>query len=655
MMRYVQFVVLGVLLSLTAGGGAMAAPINCGSFMAYDKQDLMKIDAAKGSNCIARGWDPPANWRPENGEGYLPYNAVNSNVQAPESPPGARGAKASVSRDVIKKTCGFPPRVQTPIALLTSLANKLTSSAMSQLSQSVGIPPGTCLDFIANLYMDKNGATNSSPPTAPISASTACPAESDTTGDYGERQTISAIGTLAPTCGGMMPLSASNIALNANADSMVATEDGSFNLWLYRRVGASWVPVLDGVALPRYLCKPVMLSESSDITYVKSMDLTPPVAQMITYNPGVGYISLRLQSRATMDANFIPAYDETQPERYLIIPVDGTGTPKLPAAGECPDESTYSSTILMRQDIFAHSDELTSSCSGLNYGPTVQNHYEKTCSAGKLVGTSCQDDSGAVVGKIIYKDHWVNWCPADASHPDGYEAINGACPGTDAMKTLLANSSQQGCAQGKLSGGTCVDDAGNSIGAPITITGGSCPAASDSSCDLTTIYPSGSCSNKVQFGVIGRPTLYVLPGSSAKIESITGRTAFMATTNGPSTLYMPSQSIFDLQPSAPPITFNEGGTVYQPDGSVLIMNGLAVINPSSRIVVMPKGGNLVSATGIQQATFNDNDGYRLIGSGMISVKAGRSVLIPPGYTFPTMPQIGTQSPYIRLPADRIQD
>ena len=34
----------------------------------------------------------------------------------------------------------------------------------------------------------------------------------------------------------MMPLSASNIALNANADSMVATEDGSFNLWLYRRV-----------------------------------------------------------------------------------------------------------------------------------------------------------------------------------------------------------------------------------------------------------------------------------------------------------------------------------------------------------------------------------------------------------------------------------
>lgn len=316
-MRRFSLVILAAGLAASAPAGAV---VNCAAFLNADCRKDLSMDPAEVQECISRGFDAPITCRKDEGKSAGVRVQGSSGfqygtVQAPENPPGAMGAKPSVSMSTIQRSFGFPPWPGFPCKL-----------------------PGG-IDLCAA------GLT----PSKPVDPNDPCPARSDTSGLFGAKQPLKA-GTTPLNCGGAVPLTTYELTLNKSPDQLATTEFGSFYLWLYESNGSEYKMVTPkAVQLPTILCKekidPVtgraMVDTITHKTlYLRSVDLTPPIAQMITYSSTSPSLTLRLQPRdaeamsdpatVTQWKKLKPPYNEGDPEKLLVIPIVGSSL-KMPS------------------------------------------------------------------------------------------------------------------------------------------------------------------------------------------------------------------------------------------------------------------------------------------------------------------------------------
>lgn len=587
MMRTTHIAML-IMVGLVAGTGMRveaAAQVDCEQVLTGERNNTIQINPNDINSCMMRGWDPPVKWRPKDGRGAgtrvggaggFSYGAI----QAPENPPGRQRANASVSRNTITRGCNFPPRVQIGIP------------------PKVSMPAGSCLDFLNDVFKDNGGAVNSSPPPVGVPPTDTCPAESDTTGIYGVKTSIASGASVSVPCGGVVPTTSTDLVLNANPTNLAATS-GNY-LWAYRKSGNSFVTILNGVKLPTYLCLKNPTDPNKGLLQ-KTVDLTPALDQMIAYNASEGSLSIRLKSRATMDAGFIPEYKETDPEKYLVIPLNAAGVPQVPK--DCSTETTFYRTPVGRQDI------------------QIQAATELGCENTSFTATRYNAGKCGVLG---CNDKWVWRCQPDVTD------IPGAAP----------PAAPPPCPQaGGIPPASCTDTT----------------ATPDANCDTITIRPSGAaCADKTQYGILNRPGLYYPSGATAKFYTMQGRSALLAETSTDTKLFTQSNTTILVRPSAPAITLDEGGTLILKGGTMLLMNPTAVYTPSSGSITLKGGGQLLSPGGSQLQKFADNAIYAIpasLATNPVELHVSRSITLPAGFLVPTTPTVGSQPPYIRLPVD----
>jgi hypothetical protein len=327
---------------------AMAANVvDCAALANRDCRKDITMKSEDVMQCIKRGWDAPITCRKDEGQsagvtvgGSSGFN--HGTVQAPQNPPGAMGAPPNVSASTIQRSFGYPPWPGFP-----------------------------CM--VAGIDLCAAGLTAFPPP----DPNDPCPAKSDTSGLYGVKQPVTAGTATSLPCGGALPLTITQMTLNKNPERLAVTKYGDFSLWLYEKTSAGYV--LKGgkeVKLPKFLCKNAPIDPSTgkpkvimvpDLSHPgkmkerdKTVDLTAPIAQMITYGAGETSITLRLKSReesavpgAPTNGNMIPAYNENDPEKYLIIPIQG-GALKVPE--NCAeDKDHYKDVSSMKADIVIES------------------------------------------------------------------------------------------------------------------------------------------------------------------------------------------------------------------------------------------------------------------------------------------------------------
>jgi hypothetical protein len=389
---------------------AMAANVvDCAALANRDCRKDITMKSEDVMQCVKRGWDAPITCRKDEGKsagvrvgGSSGFN--HGTVQAPQNPPGAMGAPANVSASTIQRSFGYPPWPGFP-----------------------------CI--IAGVDLCAAGLTAFPPP----DPNDLCPAKSDTAGVYGVKQPITAGTATSLPCGGALPLTITQMTLNKNPDRLVATKYGDFSLWLYEKSGTQYKlkpgPGAEGAwPLPKILCKNAPINPSTgkpDVVTVpdltinpstgkpipgatkerdKTVDLTAPIAQMITYGAGETSITLRLKSReesavpgAPTNGNMIPAYNENDPEKYLIIPIQG-GVAKVPE--NCAeDKDHYKDVSSMKADIVIESatgegcEGPPSFCAGVTADPAP----EATCDVavvqpkGTFNGTVCDGKTQLIV------------------------------------------------------------------------------------------------------------------------------------------------------------------------------------------------------------------------------------------------------------------
>jgi hypothetical protein len=595
---------MALLFSVTP---AHAQSVDCDEIYDIKPSDTYTIKPSDITACIHRGWDPPAGWRKNQGvnsgvnvggaKGFS-YGVVN----APEASPGRMGARASASVQAMDASCKFPPRVKVKFPL------------------KVSFPKGSCWDLAHQILKDyKNRKKNPNDPPPPgVSPSDSCPEESDTTGLFGVKRPLQAGQQMPLTCGGMMPTTTSSLILNPNPTYLAITKQGDFNVAIYRNTGNGFALVTKK-RLPTYLCAGRQLDNpgpnDDDITFEKAIDLTPPLAQMITFDGG-GELAIRLQSRASMNPEFKPPFDYEEPEKYLTIPLEAGGNFEIPEQSSCPRASIYYNVPQMRQDIRIE-PSFSTSCVGLSLGATDQNEPILKCPAGAtLTQGECRDDNGQKV-QGRYEDNWVKKCPenavadADGKCPqDAGIPPEGRCTGFDVEATIAT-------------------------------------------CEKVTRNVDGeACKGQLQYAVLNRPNLYYPPGTTTTVYPIEGETAFMATTTSDSRYYAQSQVTFHLQQTAPAITFPDGGFLSLADGTSLVMSPPATVDIPAGRVIMTGGGKHVSAGGTRLASIPSKGTFVLPANNVVwplEMRTGRSVMIPKGYMIPTMPSAGAKVPYIRLP------
>lgn len=618
------WVVLSVLALFFALPAGAADPVDCSKITSMDDKDTFKQQPADVKSCIERGYDAPKGWRPDEGKskGSRGVGAKGFNygtVSAPESPPGARGANASVSREAIDRACNFPPRLRVSIT-----------------PPYVSFPKGSCLDFMNNLLKDKDGLARNSPAPTGVNGADICPIETDMTGMYGNKKPLTKSQNIPATCGGMVPTTTNDLTLNRNPTGMAVT-NGNSRIWFYKKSGNTFVKKGDDIALPYYLCK-----EESDgwggTERVKDMDLTASLPQTITYNAGDQGIAIRLQSRATMPPQFQPPYNSSESEKYLILylntnPSDPNyGNPIIPDQSDCPLTVDHFREPAVPQDILVQ-PQVVKGCKVPTLPAKITQKKIMTCPVGYHDGPvagdkKCYDSTNTAV-KVKRVATWVELCA------NGKPAPAGGCPeGTELAKIACAD-------------GTTANYA-------------------DASCDITEITPEDpACFDPAaglmytQYSVLNRPSLYYPPKSTAKIYKVDAATYAMAETVDNTRFFTQASTVILLKKSAPPITFNEGGTLKLRDKSLISMNQGAVFKPATAEITMPFGGDHISAGGTQLASFADGATYIVPDalkpytysskSPIYEVKVIRSLTLPKGFIIPTMPTISGRPPYFREP------
>ncbi|MFZ4542113.1 MAG: hypothetical protein ACOYNL_10030 [Rickettsiales bacterium] len=605
-----------LVVMLTVTSVATAAPLpdkaDCRKIYDVNKKAAYTANPEEVHQCIMRGWDPPKNWRPRDGKTRAVVSGSGGfsfgTVASPENSPGKRNANASVNGNIILSSCNFPPRIR-----------------VSLTPPYVNFPAGSCYDYIMRrLFRDNGGNPSTGALPTGVDQDDKCPAESDTTGQFGVKSPLPGAGGTVPTPqGGMMPTTTTDVVLNANPTAFAATENGSYWIWYYiRQDGQPNQPFVNpnvsganpsgAIQMPTYLCTP-----DGDGFMMKTVDLTPPAAQMITYNPQSGSISIRLQSRVTMDQGFIPPYDPAEPEKYLVLPLDANGVPQVPP--DCGLESAYYRLPDSRQDILMR----PSTINGCESASVTSAQVNDVCPGAVYQargGCLSTGGNGAPPLAIPKQDNWLAKCPPTPEDPSPAPLADGRCP----QDQGIPGESQ--CGRGDY--------------------------YADANCDNIKLSLPGSI---VQFGVLNRPNLYYPPGSGAVVHSMNGgRTALLAETAPNSVLYTQSSTEFYLQETAPPLVFNEGGTIPMANGEILIMEppSTVAMGPNVTTVTMTRGGQRVSAGGVQLEGFGEGATYAITGPRYylpLLVRAGRSVTFPQGFLIPTQPRIAAQPPYMRLP------
>jgi hypothetical protein len=299
--RY-QFGMLAVVALLTPAPSYAIDVIDithCSQLKNVARQDTYRVKPTIINKCMKNGWAPPISWRSYGGKnaGIKVGGAGGfafTTVRAPDLPPGKLNSGKSVSDWMYNFSFKIPPWGN--------------SSGDNEDNDGDGQPDND---------------------------SSSCKMAQDTSGDLGEKQTISGSGTVTLPCGGALPLASYQLSLSPGATHLFATEAGYYNYWTYQRSGTNFNQIsAQNVKLPTYLC-----SKNSKGKMVKSVTLRPAIAQMIAYTASSGSIAVRLQPPAgdLPPDPFDPDPDLPQ-ERYLIIPVAG-GMPQVP--GNCALESTY--------------------------------------------------------------------------------------------------------------------------------------------------------------------------------------------------------------------------------------------------------------------------------------------------------------------------
>jgi hypothetical protein len=633
--RYIRQIVVSLFLGVCFfAAPAYAQPVDCVAVKSLEKDRTLMAPPRDVRQCQLRGEDPPVHWRYKDGKsrgtkvggsGGFSYSAIT----APETPPSSRNARASVTRQVIESACTFPPRLSVTFSPSPSVSLR-----------------GSCLAFLNGQFQ----ARNEEPPSPGLGATAAdaCPAETDTTGAYGTRTPITTGGTVATPCGGMLPSSNSELVITNNATHVAVIDSNRFHIKIYARVGAAFQLTQD-VPLPSYLCRPVGFGDA--MIMERSFDLTPPTAQIITFNAASGSLVIRLRPRDSMPSHFIPPHVGGDPELFLTLPVDGSGLVTVPP--DCTDETglmrQYGATGA-RQDIRIQPDPTTiSECEVTTVGPTAFNDATVlTCRPTATLNAAlnrCIDNlTGLDSPAATVADNWVTVCPDSTPPAPPYTG-----PRTrNAPNLPLATGTCPAC--------TCPQSAG--LPPPPTCD----PAAFN--CDVITIpTTSAACSangaQSLQFGVLNRPNLHYPEGSSATLRRVVDGSpsastpAAMAVTVANTRFYTLPQSIFLLEQTAPVITVNEGGTVTLRDGSILIMNPSATITSSNGRFTMTGGGQRVSSGGLQMQSFAPGTTYAP-GAALVQypirVQVSRSATFPAGLLFPSMPSTPALPAHIRMPA-----
>ncbi len=385
---------------------AMAAAVDCDKVLNRDCRRDVTMDPKDVVQCMERGYDPPLKCRADEGKGMVTVGGSSGfsygTVQAPQNSPGAMGANPSVGASTIQRSFGFPPWPGFPCKL-----------------------PGG-YDLCAS------GVT----PLPTPNPNDPCPAKNDVSGLYGAKQPVTGGTALSLPCGGALPLTSYQTTLNKNPDRLAVTEYSTnptydpFYIRFYEKSGntyklkpasaqeAAW-------ALPKFLCKDAPLDANGKPMVImkldpqtndpfhqterdKTVDLTPPIAQMIAFSPSDTSITLRLRSRnkplstkpedMSKHGQMKPKYNPDDPEKYLIIPIVG-GVPKIPP--RCSEDKDYYKEISSsRADIVIESavlDECEGTpavCAGQSTVPAP----EETCDV-VSIGLNASNAPTGCVGK----------------------------------------------------------------------------------------------------------------------------------------------------------------------------------------------------------------------------------------------------------------
>jgi hypothetical protein len=589
----------------SGSGGGSGDPFDCSVLVDVKPSDAYEINPDDVLNCVHRGWDPPKGWLANEGvnKGVRVGGATGFSYGAPHAPeasPGKVGAKASVTKQTMNSSCSFPPKVKVGWPL------------------KLKFPAGSCWDVMAKVIKDVNGKTRTDADPAPpsISPHDRCPAESDTTGLYGIKKPIVS-GSANLDCGGMVPITTVEMTLNMNPTYFLVTEEGRFHVKVYAKRGTEFKKVLEK-NLPQYLCQEQM--GENQVYRDKDVDLTPPVAQTITFDGNTQEIALRLQSRSNIPDGFQPPYNEEDPIMSLVFPFDSATGIAVPTQEECPLSMDHYKLNQSRADVYIK-PSYSGGCEGVSVTPTSKNEPIIECPPGAALGTDnkCRDDSGAIV-QGTQKDNWVKKCPSGITPVEDGKGGH-KCPEDENIP------SEARCAGGE--GDTLL-----------------------ATCDVVSnMIKTEGCTDKLQYAVLDRPNIYYPPGSSASFIPVEGRTALMAETKAGTQLYMQSQTIVMLQSTAPPIRFNDGGFIVFPNEAQLIMKAPAIVEMSAGRALLINGGEVVNGAGEQLQSIKAGQYYPLAGliERETEVRTGRSITLPEGFLIPTKPTVGANVPYIRLP------
>ncbi len=316
MHRYLQFVMVVMLVGALPHFAFAVDTADCASVLGVSKNKSFQSDPKDVQQCIMRGYDPPANWRPNNGKspGVNVSGARGfsyGSVAAPENSPGKVGAGSSVSSDFM------------------SFINKFFGSSTNSGKTSDG----------------KN----------------ICAVSSDATGLYG------AVVGLAPgdtpfSCGSAVSLTSYESSLTANANSLALASNGEYKIWVYQQSGSAFhASMPNPVILPQHLYHKEMDctgsgggggggdgggggGDASCVYKCIPVDINPPVSQVITYNNSTAdeFMVHLISTKKGMANISALAPDPSTPEKYLRIPLDpATRQPKVPTEAECPLVEDY--------------------------------------------------------------------------------------------------------------------------------------------------------------------------------------------------------------------------------------------------------------------------------------------------------------------------
>ncbi len=323
-----------LLLSVPA---LAAAPDYCGSLNQQSADNVGKeFTPEQLVSCMHHGIDPPVSWRPDEGRGGAAragggggFNMTT--MAAPEDSPGKRNAAASISQQDFEFSMKFPPWAGFPC----------------QWPGGVNICNG---DDDGDSGEETGGTDGGA-----SSGNSTCPMATDTTGIFGEKTTLSGSASPQAACGAAVPLTTYQLTVSHNPVGMVSTEYGSPYLWAYKHTGNGNFGAVraEPYALPTYLCSFDAASEE----WVKTTDLSAPIAQMIVYNSKANALAIRLIDDAGSQ-NPLTYNPNASPEKYLVVPLSG-GVPQVPA--NCANEADVYKTMSALGDVMFETS-LTPGC-----------------------------------------------------------------------------------------------------------------------------------------------------------------------------------------------------------------------------------------------------------------------------------------------------